>query len=80
MVGNRLFLSAIEIKDLTKWPDYLIDDYISIQNVTKTILPDGSIQPATIADADAQNNTIYYSSDQSKLVYKDSSGIVNDLY
>ena len=41
---------------------------------------DGTIQPTTLADADAANNSIYYSSDQSKLVYKDGGGTVRDLY
>lgn len=34
----------------------------------------------TLADAAAPNNSVYYSSDQSKLVFKDSGGTVNDLY
>jgi hypothetical protein len=41
---------------------------------------DGTIEPVTLADADAENNSIYYSSDAGKLVYKDSGGTVNDLY
>jgi hypothetical protein len=41
---------------------------------------DGSIEPVSLADADAANNSIYYSTDQSKLVFKDSGGVVNDLY
>lgn len=41
---------------------------------------DGSIKPAVLADASAVNDSIYYSSTQSKLVYKDSGGTVNDLY
>jgi hypothetical protein len=45
-----------------------------------TINGDGTITPTTIADADAANETLYYSSDQSKLVYKDSLGSVHDLW
>ena len=41
---------------------------------------DGTIKPASLADASASNNSIYYSTTQSKLVYKDSGGSVNDLY
>jgi hypothetical protein len=41
---------------------------------------DGSVEPVSIADAVAANNSIYYSTDQSKLVYKDFGGVVNDLY
>jgi hypothetical protein len=41
---------------------------------------DGSIQPASLADSAATNNSIYYSTTASKLVYKDSAGTVNNLY
>lgn len=41
---------------------------------------DGTIQPTSTADSVAPNDSIYYSTDQSKLVYKDSGGTVNDLY
>jgi hypothetical protein len=40
----------------------------------------GTMKPPTLADSAAENNTIYYSSDASKLVYKDSGGSVNALY
>lgn len=40
----------------------------------------GAIQPATLTDSAAPNNSIYYSSTQSKLAYKDSGGTVNVLY
>lgn len=40
----------------------------------------GAWSPPTMADGDAANNTIYYSSTASKLVYKDGSGSVNALY
>ncbi len=41
---------------------------------------DGSIKPVQLADSEAVNDSIYYSTTQSKLVYKDSGGTVNDLY
>lgn len=41
---------------------------------------DGTFKPVSLADSVASNNSIYYSTDQSKLVYKDASGTVNDLY
>jgi hypothetical protein len=40
----------------------------------------GYITPGTLTDAAAPNNSIYYSSTASKLVYKDSGGTVNNLY
>ena len=36
--------------------------------------------PASLADADAPNNSIYYSTTASKLVYKNAAGVVNNLY
>ncbi len=38
------------------------------------------IKPASLADAAATNNSIYYSTDAAKLVYKDGAGVVNALY
>lgn len=44
------------------------------------IRADGSIRPASIADSSAANNSIYFSTTANKLVFKDSSGTVNNLY
>lgn len=41
---------------------------------------DGSIKPATLTNAAAVNDSIFYSSDDGKLAYKDASGVVYDLY
>lgn len=48
--------------------------------VLSEIGPKGSFKPASLADADAPNDTIYKSTDAGKLVYKDESGVVNALY
>ena len=40
----------------------------------------GSLMPASLADADAANNSVYFSTTANKLVYKDGSGVVNALY
>ena len=40
----------------------------------------GFILPKSSADAAAPNNSIYYSTDSSKLAYKDSGGTTHDLY
>ena len=50
------------------------------QNTGMVIDGGGFIQPRNAADGSAPNNSIYYSTDQSVLVYKDSGGSVNDLY
>lgn len=36
--------------------------------------------PPSFADADAVNNTVYYSTTASKLAYKDSGGTIHALY
>lgn len=40
----------------------------------------GAMKPASMADSAASNDRVYYSTDASKLVYKDSGGTVNALY
>ncbi len=50
------------------------------KDIGMKITGQGLIQPAFSTDGSAPNNSIYYSTDQSKLVYKDSGGSVNDLY
>lgn len=40
----------------------------------------GGMKPASMADSTATNDTVYYSTTASKLVYKDSGGTVNNLY
>jgi hypothetical protein len=47
---------------------------------TLEVRSDGTIKPISLADASAPNDSIYYSTTQSKLVYKDSGGTVNNLY
>lgn len=42
--------------------------------------PSGAVRPASIADASAPTNALYFSTDANKLVYKDASGTVNNLY
>jgi len=51
----------------------------SAGSVLSAIKSDGSIQPASLADSAATNNSIYYSTTLSKLVYKNSSGAVSQL-
>lgn len=42
--------------------------------------PDGSSRPVSLTDAEASNNSVYYSTTANKLVYKDNTGTVNNLY
>ena len=41
---------------------------------------DGTIGLASLADAAAPNNSLYFSTDQNKAVYKDGAGVVHDLW
>ena len=41
---------------------------------------DGSLAIVSLADADAVNNSLYFSITQAKLVYKDNNGVINNLY
>lgn len=45
-----------------------------------TIRSDGTIRPVELADAAAPNNSLYFSTTQNKLVYKDNGGVVHDLW
>ena len=45
-----------------------------------TLRLDGSFAPASMSNASAVNNSIYFSTDNNKLVFKDSVGVVNELY
>ena len=44
------------------------------------IRPDGSWQPPSLTDSAAVNNSLYYSTTQSKLCFKDPSGVSQPLY
>jgi hypothetical protein len=44
------------------------------------VRPNGAVAPPHLADSAAANDSIYYSTDASKLAYKDSGGVVNALY
>lgn len=58
----------------------LTDDDPDLVIATTIIRADDTIAPVSLADASAANNSLYYSTDQSKLVYKDLSGTVHSLY
>jgi hypothetical protein len=48
--------------------------------LNKSINDNGSIRAISMADADAVNGSIYYSTTAGKLVFKDNSGTVHALY
>lgn len=65
--------ASSQTANLQEWQD-------SSGTALASIAKNGAFVPASLADTDAANGTIYYSTDASKLVYKDSGGTVNNLY
>lgn len=58
--------------------------FLDFQNSSSSSLAmfrsDASWKPPQLADASAANDSVYYSTNVNKLVYKDSGGTVNNLY
>lgn len=55
-------------------------DTFASKDTGMSISGKGFITPLTSTDAAAPNLTIYFSTDQSKLVFKDGGGVIRDLY
>ena len=72
-IRQRLYAASSQSVDMTQWVD-------SSAAVMSAIAKNGAFKPASLADSAAENGTVYYSTDASKLVYKDSGGTVNNLY
>jgi hypothetical protein len=62
-----------QTENLTEWQN-------SAATALSYVRADGSLKPVSLADSAATNDSIYYSTTASKLVYKDSGGTVNALY
>ena len=68
--------------------DFFTTNIYNSENVTTenlivgdfVVREDGTIKPAHIANAVAPNDSIYYSTDNNTLVYKDVGGAINILY
>ena len=52
----------------------------AVDNSTGDVTLKGMLHPTSSTDASASNNSVYYSTTASKLVYKDSGGTVHNLY
>lgn len=72
-VQNVMTNNGIAVPVWVKW-------FSLLAGAASQIRANGTIEPASLADADAENNSIYYSTTASRLVYKDSGGTVNNLY
>ncbi len=73
--GIRPILEKAGLIALFLW---LAQDFTSW--VSNWIWPDNSFKPPHLADSIANNDSMYYSTTASKMVYKDSAGAVHNLY
>ena len=73
VVSARYYAHSSQSVDITQWTN-------NSGTLLSAIAKNGAFKPASLADSAAENNTVYYSTTQSKLVYKDSGGTVNVLY
>ena len=81
-ISNAYYIKIVRTRNNLGQPP--VEDYFKTYTSSSLsdfqIRGDGTIRPVEMADASAPNNSLYYSTTQSKLVYKDSGGVVNDLY
>ncbi len=72
-IGHIVQGAASQTASLTEWRD-------SGGNTLTAIDANGFLKPKHSADAGAPNDSLYYSTDAAKLVYKDGGGTVHALY
>ena len=77
---NRAPIQNVIAQDNGITPPVWIKWFGLVSDAVRFIRNDGSLEMPQIADANAVNNSVYYSTDQGKMVYKDLVGTVNDLY
>lgn len=71
---------ALKVRGATAQAANLVEFVTYQENVMSAIGHRGQFKLASMTDAQADNNSFYYSTTQSKAVYKDPSGSVNVLY
>ncbi len=81
-ITNGYYIKIVRTRGtITRVPT---EDYFKLYTSSSTsdfsIRGNGTIKPVQMADASAPNDSIYYSTTSSVLVYKDSSGTVHQLY
>ena len=81
-ITNAFYVKIVRTRNFLGMPP--VEDYFKTFTASSLtdfeIRGDGTIRPVEMADAAAPNNSLYYSTTQNKLVYKDNGGVVNDLY
>lgn len=61
-------------------PNAMMNFFNTIANRLKIINNVGELKLVNLADSNASNESLYFSTDSNKPVWKDVSGVVNDLY
>lgn len=74
------FHDDVDMEGTVTFSGVILADTGLQQNGSWVIRSDNSFRAPQLADAAAANNSIYYSTDASKLVFKDGGGTVNNLY
>lgn len=57
-----------------------VSEFTRLKNILKNFNNNGSLAVVSLADSDVGNNSLYFSTTQGKLVYKDNNGVINNLY
>ena len=81
-INNAFYVKIVRTRNNLGAPP--VEDYFKTFTSSSTsdfeIRGDGTIRPVEMADGAAPNNSLYYSTTQAKLVYKDNGGVVHDLW
>jgi len=81
-INNAFYVKIVRTRNNLGSPP--VEDYFKTFTSSSTtdlvIRGDGTIRPVEMADAAAPNNSLYFSTTQNKLVYKDTGGVVHNLW
>jgi hypothetical protein len=80
IVPRSMSQTGLLVRNIVSGTGYLTEYQTSAGALLSAVRGDGSTKPPALVDASAANDSIYYSTDAGKLVYKDSTGTVNNLY
>ncbi|KKN79348.1 hypothetical protein LCGC14_0341300 [marine sediment metagenome] len=82
VINNAFYLKIVRTRNNLGSPP--VEDYFKIFTSTSLtdfeIRGDGTIRPVEMTDASAPNNSLYFSTTQNKLAYKDNGGAVHVLW
>lgn len=73
-------ISKIIVPRDLKNQNALVGFFNTIANRLKIVNNTGELKLVSLSDANASNESLYFSLDSNKPAWKDSAGVVNDLY